>query len=261
MQHINKKLTYCLVRNVVCTYNWRSVLYFFSQGAAKLYHSRTKDTHEDADLGKESLFRKSARYLGFEKAPFDPKSPPEVLVELMLINEKDSVRSGFQAIDKTYDTRERCLKRKILCARFEPWAPNLTAITDLLIFSRMGDHLTGRTYVGDLSSQAILACVQTVLSSPTDGIIPKRPAPKAGPYSLSGDMSSPIFQPMLNRSPSTLPVFSTRGIAGDMIRRGLLVAGSFRDWSFPRSDVEVDQRVGVFNGKVDVKVSIWFPGH
>uniref|UniRef100_A0A0X3PC04 Multivesicular body subunit 12B n=1 Tax=Schistocephalus solidus TaxID=70667 RepID=A0A0X3PC04_SCHSO len=160
--------------------------------------ARTKDTHEDADLGKESLFRKSARYLGFEKAPFDPKSPPEVLVELMLINEKDSVRSGFQAIDKTYDTRERCLKRKILCARFEPWAPNLTAITDLLIFSRMGDHLTGRTYVGDLSSQAILACVQTVLSSPTDGIIPKRPAPKAGPYSLSGDMSSPIFQPMLN---------------------------------------------------------------
>nr|VZI04051.1 unnamed protein product [Spirometra erinaceieuropaei] len=70
--------------------------------------ARTKDTHEDADLGKESLFRKSARYLG------------------------------------------------------------------------------------DLSSQAILACSQTVLGSPTDGSSPKRPAPKVG------DKSSPIFQPMLN---------------------------------------------------------------
>ncbi|KAL7057018.1 hypothetical protein AAHC03_019364 [Spirometra sp. Aus1] len=154
--------------------------------------ARTKDTHEDADLGKESLFRKSARYLGFEKAPFDPKSPPEVLVELMLINERDSVRSGFQAIDKTHDTRERCLKRKVLCARFEPWVPNVTAITEIFILSRIGDQLTGHTYVGDLSSQAILACSQTVLGSPMDGSSPKRPAPKVG------DKSSPIFQPMLN---------------------------------------------------------------
>ncbi|VDN15954.1 unnamed protein product [Dibothriocephalus latus] len=66
--------------------------------------ARTKDTHEDADLGKETIFKKSARYLGYEKAPFDPQSPPKVLVELIIANEKEPVRSGFQAIDKTHDT-------------------------------------------------------------------------------------------------------------------------------------------------------------
>ncbi len=65
---------------------------------------RTKDAHEDADLGKDNILRRSQRYLVYEKKACSENSPRNVLVELAIISSKDSAPMGFTPVEKTLDT-------------------------------------------------------------------------------------------------------------------------------------------------------------
>lgn len=65
----------------------------------------TKDTHEEADFGKENILRKSSRFLVLEKMPCSDSSPRDVLVELAIVASKDAVPPDFTAIERTLDTR------------------------------------------------------------------------------------------------------------------------------------------------------------
>ncbi|KAL5966501.1 Multivesicular body subunit 12B [Taenia solium] len=125
----------------------------------------TKDTHEEADFGRENILRKSSRFLVLEKMPCSKSSPCDVLVELAIVANKDGVPPNFTPIERTLDTRERCFKGKYLCAKYDTWKPNMTAVTDVVVFKNSRDVLKGHALVGELSEQRILACVLSNLGS------------------------------------------------------------------------------------------------
>ncbi|VDD82321.1 unnamed protein product [Mesocestoides corti] len=155
----------------------------------------TKDTHEDADIGKENLLRKSSRYLVYEKKPCSQSSPHNVLVELVIVTSRDAVPIGFTIIERTLDTRERCIKGKHLCAKFEKWTPHMTAITDVMIFKNAGDSLRGHILVGELTDQRILACVQSDIGSSAnagDNSLKKRAPAKPAETPRKSQIYSPM---------------------------------------------------------------------
>ncbi|KAL5103727.1 Multivesicular body subunit 12B [Taenia crassiceps] len=164
----------------------------------------TKDTHEDADFGRENILRKSSRYLVVEKMPCSKSSPRDVLVELALVGSKDAVPPDFTPIERTLDTRERCFKGKYLCAKYEPWKSNMTAVVDVVVFKNSRDVLKGHTLVGELSEQRILACVLSSLGSTT---LSRKKAPGRPP---EAPRKSIIYNPM-----SGVPFELTRDCRAD----------------------------------------------
>ncbi|VDO14903.1 unnamed protein product [Rodentolepis nana] len=136
---------------------------------------RTKDTNEDADLGKENLFRRSSRYLVLERRTCSSTHPHDVIVEIRLVSSKEHVPSDFTLVERTLDSMERCFKGKYICVKFEAWRPNMTAITDVAIF-KSTEGLSGHTTVGEISDQRYLAYVQSALgSSSSKKKAPERP--------------------------------------------------------------------------------------
>ncbi|VDL21265.1 unnamed protein product [Hymenolepis diminuta] len=138
---------------------------------------RTKDTNDDADLGKENLLRKSPRYLVLEKRTCNSTYPRDVIVDIRIVNSKESVPSDFILVEKTLDNKEKCFKGKYICLKFESWRPNMTAITDVAIFKSI-EGLSGHTTVGEISDQRYLVYVQSTLgsSSSSKKKAPERPA-------------------------------------------------------------------------------------
>ncbi|KAM3181583.1 hypothetical protein ACTXT7_014082 [Hymenolepis weldensis] len=135
---------------------------------------RTKDTNDDADLGKENLLRRSSRYLVLEKRTCNSTYPHDVIVDIRIVNSKESVPSDFTLVERTLDNKEKCFKGKYICVKFETWRPNMTAITDVAIFKSI-EGLSGHTTVGEISDQRYLVYVQSALGSTSSS---KKKAPE-----------------------------------------------------------------------------------
>lgn len=75
---------------------------------------RTKDTHEEADLGKENILRRSSRFLVLEKKPCSSAYPRDVIVDIRIVSTKDAVPSDFTLIDKTLDSRKLTRKHSLV---------------------------------------------------------------------------------------------------------------------------------------------------
>uniref|UniRef100_A0A158REP5 MABP domain-containing protein n=1 Tax=Hydatigena taeniaeformis TaxID=6205 RepID=A0A158REP5_HYDTA len=140
--------------------------------------------------------RKSSRFLVLERKPCSANSPHNVLVNLAIVASKDAVPPDFTVIERTLDTRERCFKGKHLCVKYDAWKPNMTAVTDVVIFKNRSDGLMGHTVIGELSEQRILACVLSPLggNSQARKKAPGRPAELPQKPIIYNPMSGVPFQ-------------------------------------------------------------------
>ncbi|XP_052789781.1 multivesicular body subunit 12B-like isoform X2 [Mya arenaria] len=113
---------------------------------------RTYDRTEEADLWRDGLFgRRVTRYLCVQRAA--PTQGREVLVDVSIINERDPVPAGFTVVDTTEDTREKAIKKKVLCVRWMNASLTTSALSEL-IFLGKGTRRppNGYTMVGDLNN-------------------------------------------------------------------------------------------------------------
>ncbi|KAM7539077.1 hypothetical protein Aperf_G00000058882 [Anoplocephala perfoliata] len=173
---------------------------------------RTKDTQEEADLGKENILRRSSRFLVLEKRPCDSTHPRDVIVDIRIVSSKDAVPSDFTLIERTLDTRERCFKGKYICVKFAQWSPNMVAITDVAIFKSI-EGLAGHTTVGEISDQRYLVYVQSTLSA---GASPKK---KTAPERPNETPRSPIAYSPMQGVPFKLTRNCRTGDSDDIMSR------------------------------------------
>ncbi|XP_071097528.1 multivesicular body subunit 12B-like isoform X2 [Haliotis cracherodii] len=112
---------------------------------------KTFNGAEEADLWKDGIFgRRVTRYLCVEKTV--PAENQDVLVDVVIINEKDPVPPGFTVLDFTQDTREKALKKRLLCIRLMNQTLTNDAITELILMSKgTRKPPNGYTFVGELN--------------------------------------------------------------------------------------------------------------
>ncbi|KAJ6652646.1 hypothetical protein lerEdw1_011241 [Lerista edwardsae] len=92
----------------------------------------------DADLWKDGLFKsKVTRYLCFTRSFSKENSHlGNVLVDMKLIEIKDTLPVGFIPIQETMDTQETAFRKKRLCIKFIPRDSTEAAICDIRILGR-----------------------------------------------------------------------------------------------------------------------------
>ncbi|KAJ0012755.1 hypothetical protein NQD34_017089 [Periophthalmus magnuspinnatus] len=100
----------------------------------------------DADLWKDGLFKsKVTRYLCFTRSHLG-----NVLVDMKLIDIKDTLPVGFIPIQETVDTTKRRL-----CIKFIPRDSTEAAICDIRILGRSKQAPPQYTFIGELNNMGI----------------------------------------------------------------------------------------------------------
>ncbi|XP_023696376.1 multivesicular body subunit 12B-like isoform X1 [Paramormyrops kingsleyae] len=107
-----------------------------------------------ADLWKDCVFKsKVTRYLCYTRAFSKENSHlGNVLVDMRLIDAKDTLPVGFIAIQETIDTQERAFRKRRLCVKFIPRDSTETAICDVQVLGRSRVPPPQYTFVGELNS-------------------------------------------------------------------------------------------------------------
>ncbi|KAJ8263364.1 hypothetical protein COCON_G00158210 [Conger conger] len=111
----------------------------------------------DADLWKDGLFKsKVTRYLCFTRAFAKENSHlGNVLVDMRLIDMKDTLPVGFIPIHETVDTQEPAFRKRRLCIKFIPRDSTEAAICDVRIMARSKQAPPQYTFIGEMNSMAI----------------------------------------------------------------------------------------------------------
>ncbi|XP_032978586.1 multivesicular body subunit 12B isoform X4 [Rhinolophus ferrumequinum] len=107
----------------------------------------------DADLWKDGLFKsKVTRYLCFTRSFSKENSHlGNVLVDMKLIDIKDTLPVGFIPIQETVDTQEVAFRKKRLCIKFIPRDSTEAAICDIRIMGRTKQAPPQYTFIGHIS--------------------------------------------------------------------------------------------------------------
>uniref|UniRef100_A0A7N5KHK9 Multivesicular body subunit 12B n=1 Tax=Ailuropoda melanoleuca TaxID=9646 RepID=A0A7N5KHK9_AILME len=111
----------------------------------------------DADLWKDGLFKsKVTRYLCFTRSFSKENSHlGNVLVDMKLIDIKDTLPVGFIPIQETVDTQESAFRKKRLCIKFIPRDSTEAAVCDIRIMGRTKQAPPQYTFIGELNSMGI----------------------------------------------------------------------------------------------------------
>ncbi|XP_073909283.1 multivesicular body subunit 12B isoform X3 [Castor canadensis] len=111
----------------------------------------------DADLWKDGLFKsKVTRYLCFTRSFSKENSHlGNVLVDMKLIDAKDTLPVGFIPVQETVDTQEVAFRKKRLCIKFIPRDSTEAAICDIRIMGRTKQAPPQYTFIGELNSMGI----------------------------------------------------------------------------------------------------------
>ncbi|XP_068938827.1 multivesicular body subunit 12B isoform X4 [Petaurus breviceps papuanus] len=111
----------------------------------------------DADLWKDGLFKsKVTRYLCFTRSFSKENSHlGNVLVDMKLIDIKDTLPVGFIPIQETVDTQEVAFRKKRLCIKFIPRDSTEAAICDIRIMGRTKQAPPQYTFIGELNNMGI----------------------------------------------------------------------------------------------------------
>uniref|UniRef100_A0A8C7WMF1 Multivesicular body subunit 12Ba n=1 Tax=Oryzias sinensis TaxID=183150 RepID=A0A8C7WMF1_9TELE len=111
----------------------------------------------DADLWKDGLFKsKVTRYLCFTRVFSKENSHlGNVLVDMKLIDIKDTLPVGFIPIQETVDTQEQAFRKRRLCIKFIPRDSTEAAICDIRILGRTKQAPPQYTFIGELNSMGI----------------------------------------------------------------------------------------------------------
>ncbi|KAF3848701.1 hypothetical protein F7725_015198 [Dissostichus mawsoni] len=104
----------------------------------------------DADLWKDGLFKsKVTRYLCFTRVFSKENSHlGNVLVDMKLIDIKDTLPVGFIPIQETVDTQEQAFRKRRLCIKFIPRDSTEAAICDIRILGRSKTSPPQYTFIG-----------------------------------------------------------------------------------------------------------------
>ncbi|KAJ8413785.1 hypothetical protein AAFF_G00063830 [Aldrovandia affinis] len=111
----------------------------------------------DADLWKDGLFKsKVTRYLCFTRAFSKENSHlGNVLVDMRLIDMKDTLPVGFIPIQETVDTQEAAFRKRRLCIKFIPRDSTEAAICDIRILGRSRQAPPQYTFIGEMNNMGI----------------------------------------------------------------------------------------------------------
>ncbi|CAN0350267.1 unnamed protein product [Lampetra fluviatilis] len=111
----------------------------------------------DADLWKDGLFRaKTSRYLCYTRLrPHNNGYPSNVLADLKLLGEKETLPQGFFALSETLDTNEPALKKKRLCVQLIPRESTEAAITDIIVSGKPKQIPSQYTFIGETNGMRI----------------------------------------------------------------------------------------------------------
>ncbi|XP_064532564.1 multivesicular body subunit 12B isoform X3 [Pseudopipra pipra] len=139
----------------------------------------------DADLWKDGLFKsKVTRYLCFTRSFSKENSHlGNVLVDMKLIDIKDTLPVGFIPIQETIDTQEIAFRKKRLCIKFIPRDSTEAAICDIRILGRSKQAPPQYTFIGELNSMGIWYRMGRVPRNhdPAQPAAPPAPAPASTP--------------------------------------------------------------------------------
>uniref|UniRef100_A0A669EZ20 Multivesicular body subunit 12Ba n=1 Tax=Oreochromis niloticus TaxID=8128 RepID=A0A669EZ20_ORENI len=109
----------------------------------------------DADLWKDGLFKsKVTRYLFVMLLCF-LSHLGNVLVDMKLIDIKDTLPVGFIPIQETVDTQEQAFRKRRLCIKFIPRDSTEAAICDIRILGRSKQAPPQYTFIGELNNMGI----------------------------------------------------------------------------------------------------------
>ncbi|KAM3868377.1 multivesicular body subunit 12Bb [Diretmus argenteus] len=116
------------------------------------YHVVAQTTDgSDADLWKDGLFKsKVTRYLCFTR-----KAQGDIVVDMKLIDIKDTLPEGFTPVQETVDTKEPATRKRRLCVKISPRAAAKTAVHDVQITGKAKHHLVNYTCIGELNNMGI----------------------------------------------------------------------------------------------------------
>lgn len=108
--------------------------------------SKTYDQDSDADLRESSIFKISAaRYLCLSKTEGLPNF---VVQELLVLGDKANPPKGFSLLNRTADSEQKAWKKKQICYKLANKKDIKTAITDVIICSRLKKAPVGFSYAG-----------------------------------------------------------------------------------------------------------------
>ncbi|OCT67178.1 hypothetical protein XELAEV_18038460mg [Xenopus laevis] len=143
----------------------------------------------DADLWKDGLFKsKVTRYLCFTRVFSRENSHlGNVLVDMKLIDIKDTLPVGFIPIQETVDTQEVAFRKKRLCIKFIPRDSTEAAICDIRILSRSKQAPPQYTFIGELNSMGIWYRMGRVPRAPDS----PQPSTPSSPSAIVTSASAP----------------------------------------------------------------------
>lgn len=178
---------------------------------------KTFDQDTDADLWKDGFFgRRITRYICLSK---EQGVGSEIVESITVVGEKDSPPDGFILLMYTQDSEQRATRKKHLCYKLVPKYKVQSAVTDIIVLSKLKKPPSGFTSAGELNS--LLICYKLgKVSSPqkqnSNGGINFVPYPvKPATEDCDDDVTSskaPSF-PSLNYNLGTRTLQGTLGLS------------------------------------------------
>lgn len=111
--------------------------------------TKTYDQDSDADLGEKSIFKSSTgRYLCLSKTEGIPNF---FLQEVVILTEKTVPPKGFSLLNRTADSQQRVWKKKQLSYKLVNQKECKTAITDIIVCSRLKKAPSGFLFAGEIN--------------------------------------------------------------------------------------------------------------
>ncbi|KAG5884402.1 hypothetical protein JTB14_007000 [Gonioctena quinquepunctata] len=157
--------------------------------------SKTYDQDSDADLRESSIFKSSsARYLCLSKTEGLPNF---VVQEILVLGDKANPPQGFSLLNKTADSEQKAWKKKQICYRLVNKKEIRTAVTDIIICSRLRKAPVGFSFAGELNGVTIcykMGNVQDSQADPNSNPAPPERPPK--PNAMSPGGVNPMYPPL-----------------------------------------------------------------
>ncbi|XP_078459637.1 multivesicular body subunit 12B isoform X1 [Lampetra fluviatilis] len=159
------------------------------------------DDNVEADLWKDKMFKsKTKRYLCVTRKGHGDN----VVVDMKLVGEKETLPVGFMAVQDTLDTKEPALQKKRLCVKLIPRDSTEVAVCDVKVNGRARQPPPHYTFIGELNSMGLWFKLGRVPKSPFRMVrgpsAPQLPTPTPSPR--------PKMPPRQDSAP--LPVLPSR---------------------------------------------------
>ncbi|KAL1488350.1 hypothetical protein ABEB36_014827 [Hypothenemus hampei] len=155
---------------------------------------KTFDLDSDADLGEKSIFKSnSGRYLCLSKTEGIPNF---YLQEILVLNEKDLPPKGFSLLSRTADSQQRVWKKKQLCYKLVNRKDLKTAVTDIVVCSRLKKAPSGFSFAGEINGVTVcykMGNTESTQNSPSTQ--PKPTSPNSNTVYPSLDDDYEILRP------------------------------------------------------------------